>query len=56
MAAAVIQIREEIALSGRLVDKFMEIYAIIAIDRQCGYRRSNLPGLTSVREVAKADF
>ncbi len=36
-------------LSGWLVDKFMEIYAIIAVDRQFGYKRGNLPGLNSAR-------
>jgi hypothetical protein len=34
----------------------MDIYAIIAADRQRGYKRGNLPGLTWVREFAKADF
>jgi hypothetical protein len=39
-----------------LVDKFMEIYAIIAVDRQFGYKRGNVPGLTSAREAPKTVF
>jgi hypothetical protein len=49
-------ITEKITIFGRLVDKFMEFYAIIVVVRQFGYKRGNLPGLTSVREVPKIDF
>jgi hypothetical protein len=47
---------EKNPLPGGWVDKFMEIYAIIAGDRQFGYKRGKLSGLTSVREVPKTFF
>ena len=47
---------EKNPLSGWWVDKFMEIYAIIAGDRQFGYKRGKLSGLTSVREIPKTFF
>ena len=50
------KISEKITISGGLVDKFMEIYAIMPVDRQFGYKRGNVPGLTSVREVPKTVF
>jgi len=34
-------------MPGWLVDKFIEIYAIIAADRQFGYKKGTLSGLTS---------
>lgn len=34
----------------------MEVYAIIAVDGQFGYKRGNLSGLISVRGVLKNDF
>jgi len=49
-------VTDNITISGRLVDKFPEIYAIIAIDRQFDYKRGNLPGLNSVRGLPKINF
>jgi hypothetical protein len=34
----------------------MENYAIVAIEKQFGYTRGNLPGLNAVREVHKTGF
>jgi hypothetical protein len=34
----------------------MENYAIIAVDRQFGYKRGNVPGMNSVGEVPKTVF
>lgn len=50
------KISEKIGISGGLVDKFIKIYAIIAVDSQFGYKKGNLPGLTSVRDVPKTVF
>jgi len=50
------KIYEKFIISGRLIDKFMENYTIIAGDRQFGYKRGKLSGLTSVREVPKNFF
>jgi hypothetical protein len=50
------KISEKFTLSGGLVDKFLEIYAIPAVDRQFGYKRGNVSGLTSVREAPKTVF
>jgi hypothetical protein len=38
------------------VDRYMENYAIIAVDRQFGYKRGNVPGMNSVGEVPKTVF
>jgi hypothetical protein len=40
-------------MSGFWVDKFIEICAIIAVDRQFGYKIGNVPGMNSVGEVPK---
>jgi len=50
------QISEKVTIFSGLVGKFMEIYAIIAVDRQFGFKRGNVPGLTPVREVPKTVF
>jgi hypothetical protein len=44
---------EKITLSGWLVDKFMEIYGIITIFGQFGYKKRSLSGLNSGNEVPK---
>jgi hypothetical protein len=40
----------------RGIDKFMAIYAIIAVDGQICCKRGNVSGLTSIREVPKTVF
>jgi hypothetical protein len=50
------KISENISISGGLVKKFIEIYAIVAVDRQFGFKRGNVPGLTSVSEFPQNVF
>ena len=50
------KISEKITISSRLIDKFIEIYANIAVDRQFGYKRGNVPGLNSPRGLPKTVF
>jgi hypothetical protein len=50
------KISEKITISGSLADKFMEICAIVSLERQFGYKRGNLSGLNSGRDVSKTFF
>ena len=52
----VCQIFAKITISGGWVDRYLENYAIIAVDRQFGYKRGNLSGMNSVGEVPKTGF
>jgi hypothetical protein len=40
-----VKICEKIPLSGGLLDKFIEIYATIAVDRQFGHKKRKLSGV-----------
>jgi hypothetical protein len=46
----------EITISSWLFEKFMEIYAIMAVDRQFGYKRGCFSGLNSGRGLHKTVF
>jgi len=52
----VCQIFAKITISGGWVDRYLENYAIIAVDRQFGYKRGNLSEMNSVGEVPKTGF
>jgi hypothetical protein len=43
-------------IPGWLVDKFFEIYAIIALARQLAYKTGNLSGLDSLRGLPQKRF
>jgi hypothetical protein len=45
------KIYEKFIIPGRFIDKFMEIYAIIAIQRQFGYKRGSLLRLNPVKRL-----
>jgi hypothetical protein len=43
-------------ICGRLIDRFMEIYAIIAIKRKYGSTKINFPRFIAVRGILKTAF